>query len=50
MHLRTQRKIALVALTLLAIMTWIVCIILLIEVTRQLLDMLTYIVELAQLG
>lgn len=46
----TTRILSMVALVLLAIMTWITCIILLIEVTTQLLDMLQYIVELAQLG
>lgn len=46
----TRKLIGLVALLLLAVATWIVCILLLIEVTRQLLDVLRYIVDLAQMG
>lgn len=46
----TRQKIWMVMLTLLAIATWIVCILLLLEVTKQLLDTLQYIVELAQMS
>lgn len=50
MHPRTQRKIALAALLLLAILLWIVCIVLLIQITVQLLDMLSFIVDLAHMS
>jgi hypothetical protein len=50
MHPRTQRKIGLAALLLLAVLLWVTCIILLIQVTTTLLDTLKFIVELAQMG
>jgi hypothetical protein len=50
MHPRTQRKIGLAALLLLAVLMWIVCIFLLIQVTTTLLDTLKMIIELAQMG
>ena len=46
----TQRKITLAALILLAVFCWAMAILLLLEVTRQLLDTLRYIVELAQMS
>jgi len=49
-HPRTQRKIGLAALLLLAVMLWVVCIILLIQVTTTLLDTLRFIVDLAQMS
>jgi len=46
----SRKAIGLVALLLLALIAWVVSILLLIEVTRQLLDVLRYIVDLAQMG
>jgi hypothetical protein len=50
MHPRTERKIQLAALLLLAIMLWIVCIVLLIQITTTLLDTLRFVVDLAQMS
>lgn len=49
-HKISLREIALVLALLLAIALWILCLILLMEVTKQLLDVLNYVVELAQLS
>jgi hypothetical protein len=45
-----RRRIGLVALLLLAIALWIVCIVLLLEITRMLLDTIQFIVDLAQMS
>jgi len=52
MHLdrSTLTNLAVLAAILIGILVWAAAILLLIEVTRQLLDTLHYIVELAQLG
>lgn len=44
------RLAALVTLFLIAVAAWIVCLVLLMETTAQLLDVLHYVVELAQLS
>jgi hypothetical protein len=49
-HKLTLEQIWLGALLLLAVLVWVVCIFLLILVTRQLLDMLAYIMDLAQMS
>jgi hypothetical protein len=46
---KTQ-KTALAALLLVGIMVWLVALLLLLEVTRQLLDTVRFIVELAQMS
>ena len=50
MHHPIHHKIALVALLLLGVLVWMLCILLLLDVTRQLLDMLDFIVDLAQMS
>ena len=50
MHPRVEKKIQLAALLLLAVMLWIVCIVLLIQITTTLLDTLRFVVDLAQMG
>jgi len=46
----TQRKITMGAIILLAVFCWAMAILLMLEVTRQLLDTLRYIAELAQMS
>ena len=50
MHPRTQRKIGLAALLLLAVLLWVTCIVLLIQITNTLLDTISFVVDLAQMG
>jgi len=50
MHPRTQRRIGLAVLLLLALMLWIVCIVLLIQITTTLLDTLRFVIDLAQMS
>lgn len=50
MHRPTTQEITLVALLLVSIAVWIVVLLLLSEVTYQLLDTLRFIVELAQMS
>lgn len=49
-HHFTLHQLWLLIALLLAIALWIVCLFLLMETTRQLLDVLHYVVELAQLS
>lgn len=46
----TLRTLAMVLMFLVGIFVWVVAILLLIDVTRQLLEVLSYIMKLAQLG
>ena len=46
----TGQKLALAALLLLAVALWVIVILLLMETTRQLLDTLRFIVDLAHMG
>lgn len=50
MHHFTLNQVWLLFALLLAIALWVLCLYLLMEVTRQLLEVLHYVVELAQLG
>lgn len=49
-HKISLREILTLALCLVAIALWVLCIYLLMETTKQLLDVLHYVVELAQLS
>ena len=46
----TTHRVWLAALLLIAVLLWITCIVLLITITTQLLDVLHFVVELAQMG
>lgn len=48
-HHATLQLLGRVAILLLGIMLWIVCIVLLLEITRQLLDTLRFIVQLGSM-
>ena len=52
MHLKptTLKTLGMILVFLTAIFVWVIAILLLIEVTKQLLDVLSYIMKLAQLG
>jgi hypothetical protein len=52
MHLEptTLKTLGMIGVFLAAIFVWVVAILLLIEVTKQLLDTLTYVMKLAQMG
>jgi hypothetical protein len=50
MHASTAQKIALAGLLLVGVMVWVVAFLLLLEVARQLLDTLRFIVDLAQMS
>lgn len=49
-HKISLREILMIAWSLIAVALWILCLLLLMETTKQLLDVLHYVVELAQLS
>jgi hypothetical protein len=44
------RQLAIACLFLIGVFCWVVCLILLMEVTRQLLDTMRFIIEIAHMG